>query len=114
MIVLKCIDFPDNKETINDGTIDIWFILDDGGLMLQIAYLLKMNQTWANLKIRLFTFAQETDNSIKLKQKLEECLHLLRIDAQVKVIEIVNILFIKFSVNMLEHVFFKKQFSIES
>jgi hypothetical protein len=91
VIVLKCNDYPKYKEKQN-GHIDIWFILSDGGLMLQMGYLLKMHSVWRNCKLRLFTVAQPDDNSIKLKQELEKCLDLLRINASVKVIEMVRII----------------------
>lgn len=87
-MILKCDDYPVKEK--QNGTIDIWFIMSDGGLMLQMGYLLSLHSVWRACKLRVFTVAQQTENSVKLKQELERCLHLLRLEAQVKIIEIVS------------------------
>jgi hypothetical protein len=89
VILLKCDDYPESKQR-EQGTIDIWFILSDGGFMLQIGYLLRLSAVWRRCSLRLFTVSQPHDNSVRLKQELESCLSLLRIDATVKVIEMVR------------------------
>ena len=62
VIVPKNIDnFPDHKQ-IQEGTIDIWWIIHDGGLLFLIAFLLKRNKVWARCRLRLFTVAQFEDN----------------------------------------------------
>jgi len=87
MIVPKNIDnFPDNKE-IQDGTIDIWWIIHDGGLLFLIAFLLKRNKVWSHCRIRLFTVAQIDDNSVEMKRDLEQYMYQLRIEAEVDVVE---------------------------
>jgi solute carrier family 12 (potassium/chloride transporter), member 4/6 len=92
MIVPKNIDsFPDNK-AIQQGTIDIWWIIHDGGLLFLIAFLLKRHKIWSHCRIRLFTVAQLEDNSVEMKKDLEQYMYQLRIEAEVNVIEMVRIL----------------------
>lgn len=91
VIVSKNIDnFPDNRE-IQDGTIDIWWIIHDGGLLFLIAFLLKRNKVWARCRIRLFTVAQLEDNSVEMKKDLEQYMYQLRIEAEVDVVEMVRL-----------------------
>lgn len=93
VIVPKNIDnFPDQKQ-IQDGTIDIWWIIHDGGLLFLIAFLLKRNKVWARCRIRLFTVAQLEDNSVEMKRDLEQYMYQLRIEAEVNVVEMVRQLF---------------------
>jgi potassium/chloride transporter 4/5/6 len=93
VIVPKNIDnFPDNKQ-IQEGTIDIWWIIHDGGLLFLIAFLLKRNKVWSRCRMRLFTVAQLEDNSVEMKKDLEQYMYQLRIEAEVDVVEMVGILF---------------------
>lgn len=39
------------------GTIDVWWLYDDGGLTMLIPYILSMRSTWAKCKIRVFALA---------------------------------------------------------
>ncbi len=98
VIVPKNIDsFPDNKQ-IQEGTIDIWWIIHDGGLLFLIAFLLKRNKVWSRCRIRLFTVAQLEDNSVEMKKDLEQYMYQLRIEAEVNVVEMVCFLIVvKFS-----------------
>ena len=74
------------------GYIDVWWIVHDGGLLMLIPFLLKQYRTWKNCKLRIFTVAHIDDNSIKMKKDLKLFLYQLRIEAEVEVIEMVNIL----------------------
>ncbi|CAF0943337.1 unnamed protein product [Adineta ricciae] len=90
VIVPKNIDsFPDNKN-IQDGTIDIWWIIHDGGLLFLIAFLLKRNKVWSRCRLRLFTVAQLEDNSVEMKKELEQYMYQLRIEAEVDVVEMAD------------------------
>lgn len=90
MIVPKNIDgFPDNKD-IQNGTIDIWWIIHDGGLLFLIAFLLKRHKVWSHCRLRLFTVAQLEDNSIEMKRDLERYMYQLRIEAEIDVVEMVG------------------------
>lgn len=84
---LNC--FPD----INDratGTIDVWWIIHDGGLLIILPFLLKQHKVWSQCKLRIFAVAQVYDNSIKMKQDLEKWVYHLRINATVDVVELEN------------------------
>ena len=85
----KLTAFRDTKE-IQEGTIDIWWIIHDGGLLFLIAFLLKRNKVWSHCRLRLFTVAQIEDNSVEMKKDLEQYMYQLRIEAEVDVVEMVK------------------------
>ncbi|XP_077866597.1 solute carrier family 12 member 6-like [Saccoglossus kowalevskii] len=82
--------FPENSEKFEEGTIDVWWIVHDGGMLMLLPFLLKQHKTWKNCQLRIFTVAQMEDNSIQMKKDLEMFLHLLRIEAEVEVIEMLD------------------------
>jgi hypothetical protein len=43
------------EKTQQKGTIDVWWIYDDGGLAILMPYLLSRHQIWKNCKLRIFT-----------------------------------------------------------
>lgn len=71
-------------------TIDIWWILHDGGMLILIAFLLKQGKMWNKCNLRIFCVAESDDNSIQMEQDLALFLRLLRIEAHVKVVEMVS------------------------
>ena len=58
-------DWPTSK-IMSNKTIDIWWVIHDGGLIILLSYLLKQNVVWKNCRLRLFAVAEENDNSIKM------------------------------------------------
>lgn len=80
--------FPESTEKIY-GSIDIWWIVHDGGMLMLLPFLLKQHRTWKNCKLRIFTVAQMEDNSIQMKKDLKTFLYHLRIAAEVEVVEMV-------------------------
>ncbi|KFD56445.1 hypothetical protein M514_02549 [Trichuris suis] len=80
------LDFPDSNDRVH-GTIDVWWIIHDGGLLLLLPFLLHQHKVWRQCKLRVFTVAQMHDNSVKMKQDLENWVYQLRIDATVDVVE---------------------------
>lgn len=89
LLIPKGINFyPDSNEKVS-GTIDIWWIVHEGGLLMLLPFLLKQHRTWKNCKIRIFTVAQMEDNSIQMKKDLKTFLYHLRIEAEVEVVEMV-------------------------
>lgn len=52
-----------------------------------------MFQVWRKCGMRIFTVAQMEDNSIQMKKDLATFLYHLRIEAEVEVVEMVNIWF---------------------
>ncbi|KAI6648925.1 Solute carrier family 12 member 6-like [Oopsacas minuta] len=79
--------FPDNESKVK-GNIDIWWIVHDGGLLMLIPFLLKKNKVWKQCNLRIFTVAQEEDNSIQMKKDLTQFLYQVRISAEVFIIEL--------------------------
>lgn len=91
LLVPKGINFfPDSTEKVV-GNIDVWWIVHDGGLLMLLPFLLKQHRTWKNCKMRIFTVAQMEDNSIQMKKDLKMFLYHLRIEAEVEVVEMVQL-----------------------
>lgn len=92
IILTKGIDeWPVNsKKDVQTGTIDLWWIIHDGGLLLLIVFLLKNHKIWQKCKLRLFTVAQMDENSIQIKNDLVQYMYFLRIEAEVEVVEMVK------------------------
>ncbi|XP_041847585.1 solute carrier family 12 member 7-like isoform X1 [Melanotaenia boesemani] len=88
LLVAKNIDhFPGNQERLKEGTIDVWWIVHDGGLLMLLPFLLSQHKVWRKCKMRIFTVAQMDDNSIQMKKDLQMFLYQLRLDAVVEVVE---------------------------
>ena len=88
LIVLKGIkQFPENNDK-QIGTIDVYWIIHDGGILTLLAYLLQKHFVWKNCIIRVFAIAQLTDNSILMKTALINSLKYLRIEAECHICEL--------------------------
>uniref|UniRef100_A0A915PLX0 Uncharacterized protein n=1 Tax=Setaria digitata TaxID=48799 RepID=A0A915PLX0_9BILA len=70
------------------GTIDVYWIVQDGGLCILIAYLLTQSKVWRGCKLRVIAIAQEMDNNTKLQADLQRYVYQLRIDARIMVVEL--------------------------
>ena len=58
LLVPRCIDnFPDRKARLS-GTIDVWWVVHDGGMLILLAFLLKQHKVWRACRIRIFTVAR--------------------------------------------------------
>lgn len=42
------------RTTTHSGTIDVWWLYDDGGLTILIPYILSLRSQWSRCKIRIF------------------------------------------------------------
>lgn len=73
------------------GTLDVWWVVHDGGMLMLLPFLLQQHKTWRHAKLRIFTVAQMEDNSVVMKNELQTFLYHLRINAEVDVIEMVYI-----------------------
>ena len=51
-----------------EGTIDVWWLFDDGGLTLLIPYLLSLNRYWKKCKLRVFTPSVQKGSEISSRQ----------------------------------------------
>uniref|UniRef100_A0A674DLC4 Solute carrier family 12 member 7 n=1 Tax=Salmo trutta TaxID=8032 RepID=A0A674DLC4_SALTR len=88
LLVAKNIDkFPSNQDRLGEGTIDVWWIVHDGGLLMLLPFLLRQHKVWRKCKMRIFTVAQMDDNSIQMKKDLQMFLYHLRLNAVVEVVE---------------------------
>ncbi|KAJ8673106.1 hypothetical protein QAD02_004367, partial [Eretmocerus hayati] len=90
VIVPKGINFFPNSSEKVVGDIHVWWIVHDGGLLMLLPFLLKQHRTWKNCKMKIFTVAQERDNSIQMKKDLKKFLYDLRIEAEVEVVEMMD------------------------
>ncbi|EAL42059.4 AGAP003275-PA [Anopheles gambiae str. PEST] len=62
------------------GTIDVWWLYDDGGLTMLIPYILSMRSKWADCKVRVFALTNQ-QRELELEQKnMANLLAKLRID----------------------------------
>ncbi|XP_060063125.1 solute carrier family 12 member 4-like [Ylistrum balloti] len=82
-------NFPQSNEKLK-GTIDVWWIVHDGGMLMLLPFLLKQHKVWKNCRLRIFTVAQLEDNTIQMKKDLEMFMYHLRIEAEVEVVEMTN------------------------
>ncbi|KAJ3088209.1 hypothetical protein HK102_009300 [Quaeritorhiza haematococci] len=70
------------------GTIDVYWIMHDGGILTLLPHLLRKHSIWRRCKLRIFAIAQLTDNSVAMKENLQRSLQHLRIDAEADVLEL--------------------------
>merc|ERR1712048_12755 len=59
MLVAKGDRWPEFNETVS-GTIDIWWIVGDGGILLLLPFLMKKHKVWGSCRTRLFVLAKRT------------------------------------------------------
>ncbi|XP_057292168.1 solute carrier family 12 member 4-like [Hydractinia symbiolongicarpus] len=88
LVVVKNADLFPDLTCREEGNIDIWWIVHDGGLMLLMMFLLRQHKVWRKCNLRLFTVAQINDNSIQIKKDLSSLIYNLRIHAEIEVIEL--------------------------
>jgi potassium/chloride transporter 4/5/6 len=69
------------------GTVDLWWILQEGGFLLLIGYLLHRHKVYRNCTLRLFTVAELTGSPAAIERQLEALLRALRIKCVVRVVE---------------------------
>lgn len=51
-----------------NGTIDVWWLYDDGGLTILLPYIIFTRHQWAHCKLRIFGLATNT-NELKTEEK---------------------------------------------
>ena len=72
----------------SQATIDVWWIVHDGGLLMLLPHLLRQHRVWKHCRIRILTVAQVTDNFVQMREDLKQFLYQLRIDADIEVVEL--------------------------
>ena len=60
------------NEKQKKGTIDIWWLADDGGLTILIPYILSLSENWRECSLRILTLAKNSEEIIETKDRLEE------------------------------------------
>lgn len=81
--------FPENSDRMS-GTIDVWWIVHDGGMLMLLPFLLRQHKVWRRCKMRIFAVAQMQDNSIQMKKDIEKFVYHLRLSAEVQVVEMLD------------------------
>uniref|UniRef100_A0A646QDL3 Solute carrier family 12 member 3 n=1 Tax=Hemiscolopendra marginata TaxID=943146 RepID=A0A646QDL3_9MYRI len=62
------------------GTIDVWWLYDDGGLTMLIPYILTTRKQWHSCKLRVFALANRKDELDEEQRNLAALLSKFRID----------------------------------
>ncbi|XP_076339954.1 solute carrier family 12 member 2-like isoform X4 [Tachypleus tridentatus] len=62
------------------GTIDVWWLYDDGGLTMLIPYLLTTRAQWSGCKLRVFSLANKKDELDREQRNMAALLSKFRID----------------------------------
>jgi potassium/chloride transporter 4/5/6 len=89
MLVVKGSSFPERDARLT-GTIDIWWIVADGGMLLLLPFLLKKNKVWQGCRVRLFAIAREEDGPESVRSELTAFARDFRLDVEVHVKPIIN------------------------
>jgi amino acid transporter len=87
--------FPD-WDTRLTGTIDIWWIVADGGILLLLPFLLMKSRVWHGCQMRLFVLAKQEDNQEAVQKELEAYVrdYRLNVEVHVKIVDpdLVNVI----------------------
>nr|GEW81098.1 cation-chloride cotransporter 1 isoform X1 [Tanacetum cinerariifolium] len=86
VVIVKGLDEWPNEYQRQYGTIDLYWIVRDGGLMLLLSQLLLTKQMFESCKIRVFCAAEEDSDAEELKTDVKKFLYDLRMQAEVIVI----------------------------
>ncbi|XP_019169589.1 PREDICTED: cation-chloride cotransporter 1-like isoform X1 [Ipomoea nil] len=86
VVIVKGLDEWPNEYQRQYGTIDLYWIVRDGGLMLLLSQLLLTKASFEGCKIQVFCIAEEDSNAEELKADVKKFLYDLRMQAEVIVI----------------------------
>jgi len=64
------------------GTIDVWWLFDDGGLTLLVPYILQTKQQWKNCGLRVFTAGTKRGELVREQKQMAQLLSKFRIECQ--------------------------------
>lgn len=62
------------------GTIDVWWLYDDGGLTMLIPFILTSRSQWSNCRLRVFALANKKDQLDREQRNMAALLNKFRID----------------------------------
>ncbi|KAL2327471.1 hypothetical protein Fmac_020898 [Flemingia macrophylla] len=86
VVIVKGLDEWPNEYQRQYGTIDLYWIVRDGGLMLLLSQLLLTKASFENCKIQVYCIAEEDGDAEGLKADVKKFLYDLRMQAEVFVI----------------------------
>ncbi|XP_013170023.1 PREDICTED: bumetanide-sensitive sodium-(potassium)-chloride cotransporter isoform X2 [Papilio xuthus] len=73
------------------GTVDVWWLYDDGGLTLLLPYILSTRRAWSSCPLRVFTLANKTTEMEIEERNMASLLSKFRIDySALKMVSDVN------------------------
>jgi amino acid transporter len=81
------------SEYVSGGTIDVWWLTEDGGFTALMPHILSLGEEFRGKKLRFFTVVDTADeNSVEkkaeeAKKRMTETLFRIRVDAKVEAIE---------------------------
>jgi hypothetical protein len=90
ILLLKNIESYPSLLHSQSGSIDIWWIIHDGGLLFLLAFLLQQNHVWCKCKLRLFTICLPNEEPRQRQDELERYVYQLRINAEVHVVTVAD------------------------
>lgn len=76
--ILMAVDMFQRKQ--KKGTIDVWWLYDDGGLTLLLPYILTTRNQWSGCKLRVFALANKKDQLDREQRNMAALLNKFRID----------------------------------
>ncbi|KAG4160447.1 hypothetical protein ERO13_D02G238100v2 [Gossypium hirsutum] len=88
VVIVKGLDEWPNEYQRQYGSIDLYWIVRDGGLMLLLSQLLLTKESFESCKIQVFCIAEEDSDAESLKADVKKFLYDLRLQAEVIVITI--------------------------
>lgn len=91
--ILKGLAFPQTRDKMPRGsTIDIYWVVDDGGICLLMSYILSRSSVWrTGVKIRVFVVLTDADeNPLVVENAVVDFLQQMRIDASVLTVDLQN------------------------
>lgn len=86
VVIVKGLDEWPNEYQRQYGTIDLYWIVRDGGLMLLLSQLLLTKASFESCKIQVFCIAEEDSDAEELKADVKKFLYDLRMQAEVIVV----------------------------
>uniref|UniRef100_F1KS71 Sodium/chloride cotransporter 3 n=2 Tax=Ascaris TaxID=6251 RepID=F1KS71_ASCSU len=90
LVAKGIIDFPVPQDRLA-GYVDVYWIVQDGGLCILISYLLQQHKVWKGCKLRVIAIAQEKDNNLKMETELKQyVVYQLRVRATILVVDLAD------------------------
>jgi solute carrier family 12 (potassium/chloride transporter), member 4/6 len=86
VVIVKGLDEWPNEYQRQYGTIDLYWIVRDGGLMLLLSQLLLTKDSFESCKMQVFCIAEEDNEAEELKADVKKFLYDLRMQAEVIVV----------------------------